>query len=144
MKANKAHTIPLTPAVKAAIEAMPRIGDYVFASPHTPDRPFSNWSRSMSELRNLSGICERFTAHDWRRTASTNLNRLGIIPAAVEHLLAHAQPKIAGTYNRYQYQREVAHALLAYEHFLRNLSTSVPTEQTEERLRTVPHLSDCP
>ena len=139
MKANRAHVIPLTPAVKQIIESLPRVSHYVFPSAANPHEPFSSWSHSMDDLRRLSGIHARFTAHDWRRTASTNLHRLGVMPNVVEHLLSHSQPKIAGIYNRYQYQDEMRDALLRYEQFLADLtytvatprlSTPVPAEQT--------------
>ena len=128
MKGNRPHTIPLTESMKALLQALPRLHDHVFAV----HRPFSSWSHDMVELRKECGITARFTIHDLRRTTSTNLNRLGVASNVVEQILAHAQPKLAGIYNRYKYQSEMLAAFKSHDAFLAKLRAHSPSVLQEQ------------
>ena len=52
-----------------------------------------------------------FTLHDIRRTVRTGLAKLGVLPHIAERVLNHAQPGIAGVYDRYAYLPEKRDAL---------------------------------
>ena len=115
MKANRPHTIPITPAVAALLD-QPRSFTYVFAV----QRPFSNWSKHLQKLRGETNV-EHFTVHDIRRTTATNMRRLGIPSATVEVLLHHTKPKVAGIYDRYTPLKEMEEAMLRHDAWLNDL-----------------------
>jgi integrase len=52
--------------------------------------------------------------HDLRRTASTAMGELGVLPTVIERVLNHRQEKLKRTYQRYGYDREKRLALEAW------------------------------
>ena len=69
MKSNQQHTLPLTPRLQALIEAAPE--PLVFGP-----TPFQAWSRGKKDFDTRVNL-PHWTIHDLRRTARTNLARLG-------------------------------------------------------------------
>jgi len=61
---------------------------------------------------------EHFVLHDFRRTASTHLNEMGLPPNAIEKALAHEINGIAGVYNRAEYAEERAKILQHWANFV--------------------------
>lgn len=116
MKGNRAHTIPITPAIRQLLSQCSTDGEYLF--PSNKGGPFLNWERGKKTL-NLS--IPHFTPHDYRRTTATNLRRLGVNSNTVEHLLHHKQPKVAGIYDRYLPLKEIEQALLLHDAWLTSL-----------------------
>jgi integrase len=62
-----------------------------------------------------------FHLHDLRRTCRTGLARLKIPPHIAERVLNHAQERIAGTYDVYDYLEERRAALNAWAHRLQEI-----------------------
>jgi hypothetical protein len=62
-----------------------------------------------------------FHLHDLRRTCRTGLARLKIPPHIAERVLNHAQERIAGTYDVYDYLEERRAALNAWAHRLQDI-----------------------
>jgi integrase len=64
-----------------------------------------------------------WTPHDLRRTARTNMPRVGVSDEHAEEILNHTKPGIIGVYNKYRYDIEKKSALLKWETFLLKLLT---------------------
>lgn len=56
-----------------------------------------------------------WTPHDLRRTARTNMPRVGVSDEHAEEILNHTKPGIIGVYNKYRYDNEKKAALLKWE-----------------------------
>lgn len=119
-KNNLPHHIPLTPLALEVLEGIQRIPGckYLFSS--NGKSPISGFSKLKIELdkiiarnRIANGVTEPmepWRLHDLRRTASTRMNDLGVLPHHVEAILNHvsgsAKAGVAGTYNVSKYDRE--------------------------------------
>ena len=62
-----------------------------------------------------------WTPHDLRRTARTNMARIGISDEIGEEVINHIKPGIVGVYNKYRYDKEKLEALQKWEGFLLNI-----------------------
>jgi hypothetical protein len=58
---------------------------------------YSGWSRSKERLDEKLSL-EHWTPHDLRRTLSTGLRKLGVLPHVVEAVLNHLPDKLVRTY----------------------------------------------
>lgn len=106
-KTKRAHTVPLSSAALAVIEAQPK-GDVVFAS--AVGTPFNAHDTPKKALDRASGVTG-WTLHDLRRTAKTLMQRAGVRPDISERVLGHALGAIEGTYDRHSYLDEKREAL---------------------------------
>lgn len=59
-----------------------------------------------------------WSPHDLRRTARTNMPRVGVSDEHAEAVLNHTKPGIIGVYNKYSYDKEKKAALIKWEKFL--------------------------
>jgi integrase len=122
-KNHRQHTIPLSPAARAIIEARPRrIGrdgrprKLVFG---LGEGPFGGWSLCKQRLdEELTAAAGRpwphWTPHDLRRTVATGMATIGIQPHIIEAVLNHVsghKAGVAGVYNRASYEPEKRTAL---------------------------------
>lgn len=114
MKRHASHVIPITPAMQTHLDTQRKTSAYVFGTS-------TNWYHSTEALRAKLPHFKPWSLHDLRRTASTNLHRLGTLPHIVEHILHHAPPKISRTYNRHNFFQETKQALLKYHDWLGSL-----------------------
>ena len=121
-KNKRAHTLPLLPAMRAIIEAVPRMAsrDQLFGQ---RANGLTAWSRGKPELDRRSGV-KNWTTHDIRRSVATRMADIGILPHVIEQILNHqsghkAGP--AGIYNRSSYEREVRSALALWEDHVRSI-----------------------
>jgi len=62
-----------------------------------------------------------WSPHDLRRTARTNMPRVGVSDEHAEEILNHTKPGIIGAYNKYRYDNEKKAALLKWEALLLEL-----------------------
>ena len=62
-----------------------------------------------------------WTPHDLRRTARTNMPRVGVSDEHAEEVLNHTKPGLIGVYNKYRYDKEKKVALIEWEKFLLTL-----------------------
>ena len=110
MKAAKAHTLPLIPAVQALLPD--RIG-YLF--PTAGGIPFNNWAACKARLDEASGVTG-WRHHDLRRTwATVAADELNIEPHYIESVLAHSTgSQVSRIYNRAPMRK----ALLAFQEWL--------------------------
>jgi integrase len=115
MKSGKAHSLALTPQVRALLPK-DRLG---LLFPTARGTPFSDFFRGKQQLQKASGVTE-FTQHDWRRTwATIAAEELDIQPHIIESVLAHTiGTQVARIYNRARYIEPMRKALLAFEEWL--------------------------
>jgi integrase len=120
-RAHEAHFSALTVEI---IEGLPKVGSagrLVFST--NGARPVSGFSRAkaaldrrMAELAGATPIAG-WILHDLRRTATTEMAKLNILPHVVDRILNHVSGTIRGVaavYNRYGYLNERKAALDAW------------------------------
>jgi integrase len=119
------HQIPLSPLAVEILSGVQRFPNckYVFSTNgRSPISGFSKLKKSIDKLiakrRTEDGVPEPmppFVLHDARRTASTGMNDIGVLPHIVEAILNHisgqAKRGVAGTYNLSLYSAEKREAL---------------------------------
>lgn len=122
-KNHRPHSVPLTPAVIAIIEAVPATGGLLFPARGKPDQPYAGYTKGKAALDAAAGVTG-WTIHDLRRTAATGMARLAVQPHVVERILNHVSGTfggVAGVYNRFQYLPEMREALIAWERHVLSL-----------------------
>lgn len=72
-------------------------------------------------IRPLMKDCDLFSPHDFRRTARTHLEALGVMPHVAERCLNHKVKGIEGIYNRHDYFDERKAGLQAWADLLAEL-----------------------
>lgn len=129
-KNGKAHDVPLSPQALAQIHGAKRIGtEFVFST--TGDVPVAGFSRFKRRLdmrmAKLAGdAAPDWTVHDLRRTAATNLQKLGIRLEVTESILNHVSGSrggIVGVYQRYAFEPEKRAALEAWADHLAKITS---------------------
>jgi integrase len=116
-KNKHSHAVPLTDAaievIQEALEATQcryLFPDGLGAGSLRPDAV----SKTITKAQARFGI-EHWTAHDLRRTAVTEMARLGIVPVVLGHVINHRSATKAGVtlsaYSHYDYAKEKREAL---------------------------------
>jgi integrase len=115
MKAKKEHVVPLSPAAKAIIDGMPKLGRYVFTTTgRGPIKGFANFKAKfdaavLAKLRKQDPKAKplpTWRLHDLRRTARSFMGRAKVLSEIAERCMAHVPRGVEGTYNRYEYLDE--------------------------------------
>lgn len=83
--------------------------------------PTTSYSKSKAKLDRSAGVYG-WTLHDLRRTAASEMARLGVNPFVVERVLGHKLKGVEGVYNRYGYLKEKQEALLVWSLCLEDLA----------------------
>lgn len=113
-KNGKAHSVPLTPRVRAILTMVPRFeSEFVFPARGKPEQSYSGYSKGKREFDAAADL-HNWTLHDLRRTAATGMAKLGVAPHVVEKILNHSTGTfagVAGVYNRFEYRSEMRSAL---------------------------------
>lgn len=107
-KSGRKHLVPLSGMAWDLIDAMPRLGPYVFTT--DGERAYAGHAKLGPALRRASQV-EGWTLHDLRRTGRTGLSRLGVPLHVAELVLNHARPRLEKTYDHYDYLAEKRDAL---------------------------------
>jgi len=146
-KSGRGHVVPLSKAVVDILSATPRksitLPDRsVKPSPHvftsSGNAPVSGFSKAkdivdakVAKARADAGMgaATGWTLHDLRRTAATEMGRLGTPEFVIGKVLNHTAKGITGqVYNRYEYLPEKKHALEQWGAYLDRLVTeAIPT-----------------
>jgi integrase len=90
----------------AVLQSIPRIegAEYVFST--DGKHPISGFSKFKTAIEKLAPGVVDWRLHDFRRTVSTNMQRLAINFHVKESCLAHTVKGVSKHYDRYEYQAE--------------------------------------
>jgi integrase len=135
-KADRAHEVPLSALALSILTETPRLGPHVFTTraPRRPEEgqgkpsataPISGWSKfkdrldrlALAELKRLAGddaMLPEWHLHDLRRTAATQMARLGVDRVIISKVLNHAEGGVTKVYDRSRYEAERRAALDAW------------------------------
>lgn len=109
-KMRRPHRVPLSRQALAILDELRPLtgrGKFLFPSPNTPARPFSE-NTLLAALLRLGYDRKEISAHGFRSTASTLLNESGKWhPDAIERQLAHVhKDAVRGVYDRAEHWSE--------------------------------------
>lgn len=146
-KGGRAHYVPLNENVLAIIERLrPLTGasDYVFESWINHGHHMNHLADAADRIRDLSGV-DDFRIHDLRRTAASNMARMGTDRTVLGKVLNHkglsGDSAITAIYDRYKYLDEKREALAVWEIVLEYI---VNKEMNVARLyKMIPNKNDC-
>jgi len=118
-KTNVAIDIPLPPSAVEALRELIRLADgsdYLLPARKAQDRmlPYiheNTLNVALSNVRKNLPDVERFTIHDFRRTARTLMGELKVPPHIAERCLNHKIKGVEGIYDRHEYFDERRDAL---------------------------------
>jgi integrase len=118
-KNGRAHTLPLMPMVREIIDPIPRMvgRDQLFGR---RAGGFTNWTLPKPVLDERSKVAD-WVVHDIRRTVSTGMADIGVLPHIIEATLNHYSGHrggVGGVYNRSVYPRDIRAALAMWERYL--------------------------
>jgi integrase len=138
-KAGRAHLVPLSSTAIDLLRAQPRLADFVFPGRRTDGaRPVCGFSKAKVRLDKLCGV-SGWVFHDLRRTASTVMAQLRVLPHVVEKVLNHRGAGVAGPmgriYQRYDYLDERRDALELWASTLTRIITTTGSRGEVVRLR---------
>jgi integrase len=102
VKTNNEHRIPLTDAMHAILDPLPRTGRYVLTG---CDFPISTGSRAKDAIK--TPTLAPWTMHDLRRSVATGMAELKVQPHVIELCLNHMPRGVAAIYNRARYAAEI-------------------------------------
>lgn len=125
-KTGRENVTPLTRTALSLIQAIPRMGDFVFTT--TGTTPVSGFSRAKRMLDHKSAT-SNWRLHDLRRTARSMMSRVGVPRDVAERVLGHAIQGIVAVYDRHDYVAQKRDALLRLE----QLITEVCNGQAAQR-----------
>lgn len=114
-KTKITHKAPLSPLTKRLFQELrQQVGTTRYVMPSFADetKPFTDQAicRAVDRMQDKIGI-PYWTAHDLRRTFSTQLSAMGVAPHIVEKCLGHKLPKIMEVYNQHEWLDERREAL---------------------------------
>ena len=72
-----------------------------------------------------------WSPHDLRRTARTNMARVGVSDEVGEEVMNHIKPGVVGVYNKYRYDEEKKIALQKWETLLLKILNSKPVDAND-------------
>jgi integrase len=147
-KNGRAHEIQLSTAASAVLDAVPRIGPFVFTV--SGSAPATGFYRAKNKIdgavlaakrAELGAGCETippWSFHDLRRTCATGMAGLGVAPHVVDKVLNHTTGAIRGVaavYNKFQYVDERRAALEAWGRHVTALASGTEAASNVRALR---------
>lgn len=122
VKANRSHEVPLSSIAMGILTDLPEIDDLVFSSGRKVGRPLSGFSRTKARIDELSGVKD-WRLHDLRRSAGSNMARIGVAPFTISRVLNHAEGGVTRIYARHGYLDEKRDALDRWSRRLQDIVT---------------------
>jgi integrase len=150
-KAARGHVVPLSAAAVELLESLPRIttrgeAGRIVASPwiFTTKGAAPLCSYTAAKRRLDAAVAKSRAAagaeplpawgiHDLRRTAATEMTRLGVTRFVVGRVLNHADRSVTGIYDRHTYLPEKRHALDVWARYLDGLMNPAEGKVVELR-----------
>jgi integrase len=150
-KAGRVHSVPLSPGAVALLKSLPRKSarnkaGVLAPSPHvfttsgrTPISGFGSAKKqidaAVAKVRKAAEKepVEAWTIHDLRRTAATEMARMGVSRFTIGRVLNHSDRSVTGIYDRHSYLEEKRHALEVWGRYLEGLMK--PTADNVVELR---------
>ena len=138
-KGGVGHLVPLSPLAIEQLQACPRLGEFVFPSPHSSrpadqrtegERPVSGFSKAKRRLDKLMadqaeregmGAPAEWRVHDLRRTAATRMRGLGADRLTVSKVLNHSEAGVTRIYDRFSMDPEKRRALDSWASYVQRL-----------------------
>jgi len=128
-KGGRPHLVPLSAPALAIVQEYRTLcdtGELVFPSAAAKDRPASGYSKARARLHRFmieelqppsaklaegKGDLAPWWFHDLRRTARTEMSRIGIAKDTAERVLGHAMDDLRGRYDKFDYLPQKRDAL---------------------------------
>jgi integrase len=137
MKADAAHTVPLTDNLIEVFKGLPRLGEYIFTtSGKVPVSGFSKAKRHMDELmltvfrhdaeQPAQVKLTPWRLHDLRRSMRTGLSALGVQDRIAEMTIGHKVQGLHKVYDLHAFLDERRDALLRWERHLLGIVQPAP------------------
>ncbi len=124
-KNGKPHIVHLSALAIEILEQVPRVAGQDLLFSGTGKTAVSGFSRAKARLdRLMGGEIAPWVLHDLRRTATTGMARIGIVPHVADRVLNHQAGTIRGVaavYNRFEYLEERKAALEAWGRLVESL-----------------------
>jgi integrase len=98
-KNSRSHEVPLSTQALAILARQPKRGEFVFSK-----RGFNNWAYAKTALDQRAGIAD-WRLHDLRRSCSTWMAELGVLPHIIEAVLNHVSGHKGGVAGRYNWAK---------------------------------------
>ena len=133
------HEVPLFPALTELLASIPIIGDNLFKTGRTGDKPLNSFTVAKERLdaaildgrrrdaeaqggrvRKVEAM-PHWTLHDLRRTMRTRLSKLGVVPEITERVIGHVPSGVRAVYDRHQFREEKRVALARWAQSLANI-----------------------
>jgi len=112
------HHLPLSPTACQILRNTPNFGhDLLFPARGRKGTSFSGFGKCKERLDQAIQI-PHWTLHDLRRTATTKMAELEVMPHVAERVLNHSSGQlggVAGIYNRHKYLNSMRLALFAWD-----------------------------
>jgi integrase len=139
-KAGRSHVVPLPSPAIDILKSLPRksmtVGGGIKPSPYvfttSGDVPVSGFSKAKPRLdqaiaKSRDGTAlPSWTIHDLRRTAATEMGRLGVSRFIIGKMLNHADRSVTGIYDRHAYLKEKREALESWATYIERLMRPAP------------------
>jgi integrase len=127
-KNKRPHMVPLSPLALDVLATARPVGNLMFSI--TGKRPITGWSKVKHRLDAEMKV-PPWRLHDLRRTATTRMADLGVLPHIVEACVNHvsgAKAGVAGTYNRAEYLKERRSAFERLAAHIEHITSGKPAD----------------
>ncbi|WP_321447325.1 tyrosine-type recombinase/integrase [uncultured Cohaesibacter sp.] len=137
VKNGRLHVVPLSTQAIDILKSIPRFLNSDLVLTTTGKTPISGFGRLKERLAlSLPDSTEDWRFHDFRRTVSTEMARLGVQPHVIDAVTNHKSGVVSGvaaTYNRYTYLDEKCEALQQWANELERLVAKDALEKNAEK-----------
>jgi integrase len=124
VKVDQPHSVPLTAAVRAILDGLPRQGKLIFTTNGlTPVSGFSRAKRRLDHrvAQSSDEPIPDFDVHDFRRTVRTGLSSLGVPNEVAELVIGHKRQGVEAVYDLHRFDAEKRAALEAWSQKLMSI-----------------------
>jgi integrase len=150
-KAGRGHVVPLSAAAIELLGTLPRMASRNAGGKTVPspwvfttkgDAPINGYSTAQRRMDTSIAAARKaaeasplapWTLHDMRRTAATEMARLGVTRFVVGRVLNHSDRSVTGIYDRYAYLPEKRHAMDVWARYLTGLMAAPESNVVEMR-----------